>query len=532
MDTKMNKTENPEKAFYYYLENCSIRILETGGSGILFLMTYKGDPEKNPYSSFNSENISSPTNQVILKLVLLNNNINDDNSNQHEFDYRYESKKMAQMSVNNFLKETSTQTYVSLNTIEYLENIAPAVFYEGIVTYDSDEFFDKIISKAPPRNAHSISRLKDFVQNTYYYDDERSYLGIICMEMATSNFQNLFHIFAKIYKSLSENQIMRETLITGNSEEIKRLKEEHFRNSKLFLYLNMVRLALINIAYKAGITHGDYHYANILFDPNYKGYFDGIEGKVLVIDYGFATEIDEDDRIVIVNTYNEILEQIDTISTEDLLKKLNTILELIYNTPRSDGIIMSNYKNYYGWIIGQYIGSGYITNDSLLSNDGLTNTDAEEMRTLIKAKISSNKKVQEKIDLLNQENVDNISLPLDEDELLRGMSILEISDSDSDSDSGVLQLSDVSFEDEDKQTGGENNDKLRNQINKAYESIMFGLTSQEKLDNEAKNILEGGNNHLKRRSNKSSKKRNTRKKGTNKKSNKKTKRNTQNKFRK
>ena len=61
-------------------------------------------------------------------------------------------------------------------------------------------------------------------------------------------------------------------------------------------YKCMAKLQLFKMAKYAEYLHNDFHADNILVNPNYDGIYEGTKGKVLLIDFGFSTPINKNNK--------------------------------------------------------------------------------------------------------------------------------------------------------------------------------------------------------------------------------------------
>jgi RIO-like serine/threonine protein kinase len=99
---------------------------------------------------------------------------------------------------------------------------------------------------------------------------------------------------------------------------------------------------LIKLAIDTGYTHGDFHQGNIMINKSYKKYFKDINGSPLIIDFGYAKKINDEDLILIKEYFIE--------------KNYDKILRMLCTIGRSNNLNMihSEYSKYYGWVYGNY----------------------------------------------------------------------------------------------------------------------------------------------------------------------------------
>ena len=101
-------------------------------------------------------------------------------------------------------------------------------------------------------------------------------------------------------------------------------------NSRYKLYENIARYELIMLAIEQRIVHRDFHSENIMINENYDGYFDGINGKCLLIDFGE------------INKINNVI----AVQIEDFFRQENyvSVINLIYDTSIPEPL--RNYPGY------------------------------------------------------------------------------------------------------------------------------------------------------------------------------------------
>jgi len=108
------------------------------------------------------------------------------------------------------------------------------------------------------------------------------------------------------------------------------------------IYENMIRLKIIDLALKTGYSQGDFHTGNVLVNPSYRcsGYYNGISGNALIIDFGYANKIPL-----------EKLQQIKRLVSEN---KYVEALKIFYTLKRSDNLLLTDYPELYGWVSYDY----------------------------------------------------------------------------------------------------------------------------------------------------------------------------------
>ena len=444
---------SPEEAFYKFIDKSNIQILTSGGTGIIFTAEYIGDSIDCPYTTFRAFDLGNVVKKILIKLVLLNEDLYSKGmaENKEDFEWEINNKIFEQQNYNSFISEVNTQCDISLKTIEYLEPVCPVIVYAEILDNNIkckeliQKFLEKSINNRSKHFLESINKQidKENVNSNYI---KKSVLGIIGMELADSNFKQLDNMFLNIYQFLQNNKYINKYVnVLNNTKNLSEEQEQdskkninmlvtnYLRGSKIEIYKNMARLDLIEIAIKTGMTQGDFHFGNILVDPNYKGYYDNFllsqenktifeklendnneyKGKTLIIDYGYANKISEGLHDEIINCYDNVISNIDNLNDRELIDNFNIMLNNIYTTEREDGASLLDYHSWYSWIIGKYFGGTYKLDDVLLSNSGITIHDINIIKDLIKFRKYAIENLLYKI---KKENIPLI-LPLTEEEI-------------------------------------------------------------------------------------------------------------------
>ena len=102
----------------------------------------------------------------------------------------------------------------------------------------------------------------------------------------------------------------------------------------------MCRLQIIKLALETGYSQNDFHPSNLLIDTSYSGYYTGLPGKVIIIDFGYATKIPI-----------PILEMIKYNISNGRYK---SALVRLYSLSRSDGVQLRGWPDYYGMIPDEF----------------------------------------------------------------------------------------------------------------------------------------------------------------------------------
>jgi hypothetical protein len=101
-------------------------------------------------------------------------------------------------------------------------------------------------------------------------------------------------------------------------------------------YENMIRLKNLELALKTGYSQGDFHTGNMLVNPSVTGYYSGIPGNALIIDFGYANKIP-----------SEKLQEIKHLVSEN---KFAEALKIFNTLVRSDNLPLSENPEVYGWL--------------------------------------------------------------------------------------------------------------------------------------------------------------------------------------
>jgi hypothetical protein len=202
-----------------------------------------------------------------------------------------------------FNNEINIQKEIYSKTMEYLEPICPAIVYSNIYKRrEKTSILNQIKSSMYDRR--SISDLVEFIDYEYG-------VGIIAME------------FAYGYHTLHSLQ--------------------YDPNYKL--YKEMIMFLLLELALKTGYSHADFHGGNLMINASSTTYFKktnptepSIIGKPLLIDFGMTNKIPSK----ILNTMKEHCVK------EEYTKALHYLCDV----DRMDGLSMTEYPSYYGWVCG------------------------------------------------------------------------------------------------------------------------------------------------------------------------------------
>jgi thiamine kinase-like enzyme len=298
-DPGLSSTE----AFNKFIDNSEITYFSKGANGFTFLARFKSSEENlSPYVSTDAKTYNEHVNVLLIKIAFLHN-LSPSYKNRIEFSG---NKNVALTSEQDFNHEIDIQKDVYFKTMDYLEPICPAIVYSKVEKDRTDmlTFLKKLQSKVSEDDRETKNLLLDFI--SLYQIHRYKYIGIIGMEFA-EGYSSLFRLIYILPKK-------------------KRMFEE------MSMYL------LLELADKAGYAHGDFHSANIMINASLDGYFYGISGKPLLIDFGYATPIDPATLGDIKQLY--------------FAKNYTAALQQICRISRSDGEKINSHPSYYGWACG------------------------------------------------------------------------------------------------------------------------------------------------------------------------------------
>jgi hypothetical protein len=310
-----------DEAFNNFINHSNITFLTKGANGVTFIAELPpGSIHNSSYISTDASTYGQRVKQLIIKFAFLYNDEDekywmddpDDPDNQildeSKINILFSGLKnsVALGLEKDFNREIEIQKDVYLKTMEYLEPICPAVVYSKIEK-DSGEII-RILNKFKtntPVDTKAREIIDSFIQKRGDYD----YIGIIGMEYA-GGYDILHNLFYSNEVTLANKKLYRE----------------------------MIMYLLLDLAYKAGYTHGDFHGGNLMINPSLNGYFNGIKGKPLLIDFGYAKKIEEP-------MLSEIKREYDA-------RNYTAALQKICSVNRSDDVAMKDFPSFYGWACG------------------------------------------------------------------------------------------------------------------------------------------------------------------------------------
>jgi len=396
------KDKDHKRAFHYFIENRGyLQIISKTPTSVLLECTLNRDVlENSPYLMLRPDDYKSTVNCILIKLGLVVTNIENINNNERKYIDKFinlyfqmrerEERNKQKMNSNhekfktynisgtkqNFIDEINIQTEVFLKTIEYLDPICPGVVYGNVIDHVNDSItfigdlqkgcngethrvltelqkvFGYLYELCNDKNAvrkiinDSINGIKGTKSDTeltqkdlnnlnlvHYMakiliTDESSKfnigLGIIAMEFV----DNGYTIFNKLY---------RDIYTYGSYEK------NPFYKDQVVTYENMARLKLIDLALKTGYSQCDFHASNIMINPKLQGYYEGYEGRVMLIDFGYAKKIP--------------LDKLEEIKVSYKNQEYMNCINILFNLGRMDGgknNIFVDYLDLFGWIPNLY----------------------------------------------------------------------------------------------------------------------------------------------------------------------------------
>jgi hypothetical protein len=344
MFIKTDKT--PEQAFLFFIENCSsIKILEgsvRSGSGVLFVCTLNSNVT-SPYEMLRHSSLKparSPVKKIIVKLVVIGSegewNVMDKVGEEWKEPTFINQIKKKIETKSDFLNEAAIQTSVFLKTVTHLNPLCPAPVYSSIKTESSAGLV--------------IDKMK------IHCNREDSGLNMLL------NLERVLHLFTQ--KSPTSSKVFSETaalsstssknLSNPNTKSI--IKTRGPANLGIFAmefadgyiplsdcynklpkpdvlrFENMARLKLLDLASITGYSHNDFHAGNMMVNPSASGYYAGILGNMLIIDFGFARKLPKP-VITKIKTYVHQQKYINALRAFRKLKRPDGALLNEENTP-------------------------------------------------------------------------------------------------------------------------------------------------------------------------------------------------------
>jgi hypothetical protein len=311
---------SPEEAIIFFIENCAevtwLKSTSNSASGVIFECTLK-DGVESPYEMIRSTNFKSPVKKILIKIVGIRSEVRGEyDDNVWTVPFKTVSPPLAVKNLEKeetFTTEINVQTDIFLKTISYLNPLCPAPIYASIKKDKANaiEFMSKL--KIPDKYgffSNATNRLITVIIEKIT-SGSIPYLGVLGMEIADDykTFYDLYH-----------------NGITSDAD--------------IRIYENMIRLKIIDLALKTGYSQGDFHTGNMLVNPSVTGYYNGISGNALIIDFGYANKIP-----------SEKLQEIKHLVSEN---KFAEALKIFNTLVRSDNLPLSENPEVYGWVSYNY----------------------------------------------------------------------------------------------------------------------------------------------------------------------------------
>jgi hypothetical protein len=269
-----DESSNPEDSFIAFLMKSKVKFLTYGANGITFVAQIDPSTPDSPYVSTDKASFGLSITKVLVKLLFLKN---DDDVESKEVNYpnpkfaygkedEQENKTLDVATQTGFSNELKIQQCIYRKTNDYLDPISPAIVYANTLTNPQQihYFFALLADRSDTAVKNMLEIMMTQLQKNY-----RS-IGIICME------------FADGYSTL--NELYDEATEFNFDTTLKADGTLNFGVIKA-----MCMYALLELALRTCFSHGDFHFGNIMFNPSAQGYFKGLPGKPLLIDFGYTT---------------------------------------------------------------------------------------------------------------------------------------------------------------------------------------------------------------------------------------------------
>jgi len=320
MQKKMQKggvliKTNPEEAINFFIENCSkinwLRETANSASGVIFECILK-EGVVSPYEMIRSTDFKSSVKKILIKIVGIRSEVRGEyDDDTWSVPFKTVSPPLGIKNLEKeetFTREINIQTDIFLKTISYLNPLCPAPIYASIKKDKANaiEFMSKL--KMPDEYglfSNATNRLITVIIEKIT-SGSIPYLGILGMEIA-DGYETFFDLYSR--------GSMRDNIRT---------------------YENMIRLKNLELALKTGYSQGDFHTGNMLVNPSVTGYYAGIPGNALIIDFGYANKIPPE-------KLQEIKQLVSENKFVEALKIFNTLV-------RSDNLPLSENPEVYGWL--------------------------------------------------------------------------------------------------------------------------------------------------------------------------------------
>ena len=388
------KGEDHKRAFHSFIKNSSeIQVISKTPSSLL--IKCKLNPrvlKDSPYLMLRPEDYKSPIDCILIKLGLVVTNIENINDTQRiyidKFINLYFREKNMKSNYNisgtkqNFIDEINIQTDIFSKTIEYLDPICPAVVYGNVID-DMNESINFISELRQKRSDETSIILLTELQNVFVYLHQlynvttaTNFIQKIFNELvnkgidnSTNNKLDMLKYMHGLFNNKSSKfniglGIIAMEFVDNGYKTFGNLYNDilvnGFYKDQLENYENMARLKLIDLALKTGYSQCDFHASNIMIAPTLPGYYQGYNGRVMLIDFGYAKKIPLDKLAEIKDSYEK----------HDYMN----CIKIIFDLGRIDGDpknIFEDYIHLFGWIPHLYsnLGKQPIENTSEMLNN-------------------------------------------------------------------------------------------------------------------------------------------------------------------
>ena len=366
MQKKMQKggvliKTNPEEAINFFIENCSkinwLRETANSASGVIFECILK-EGVVSPYEMIRSTDFKSPVKKILIKFVGIRSEVPSEyDDDTWSVPFKTVSPPLGIKNLEKeetFKREINIQTDIFLKTISYLNPLCPAPIYASIKKDKANaiEFMSKL--KIPDEYglfSNATNRLITVIIEKIT-SGSIPYLGILGMEIA-DGYETFFDLYSR--------GSMRDNIRT---------------------YENMIRLKNLELALKTGYSQGDFHTGNMLVNPSVPGYYSGIPGNAMIIDFGYANKIPSEKLL-------EIKQLVSENKFAEALKIFNTL-------NRSDNRPLGENPEVYGWLSYNF---DNVTNLDLVYD--MPHEFAEENQKLLALKQAEEKATDARIAFYN-----------------------------------------------------------------------------------------------------------------------------------
>lgn len=292
--------KNLKENFIEFLKNSHITFVGKGAFGITYKAIFKG--RKSPYKNIDYSGYGTYVHSLLIKISVIEYK-NPDNT---------ENPNIRTIGQDDFVREVNIQTETFLKTMNYLQPLCPAIVYSGI--NENDNNILDIIKRNYIEDLHRKESKRTYVDKLINCIDTYTVIGMELLD----NFETLYSIELSL-----TNYIPNKHGVRISNEKIKQ-------------YLNMLIYILVEFAVKLGYTHSDFHASNIMINPNETNYFDGVQGSIILIDFGLVKKIEDN-----------ILNEIKKLHNEEIrTNRYSDIIEILCNIPRIDSLNLNNYDVY------------------------------------------------------------------------------------------------------------------------------------------------------------------------------------------